>query len=441
MLRTLRHAATSVALGAALLPQAATGAEDVKARLTPQRIAERIQTHRTAEVTLTLTGPDGRPLANTAVTVEQVRHKFLFGCNAFKIDAGNTSQLQRDYRQRFSALLNYATLPFYWGSYERQRGATRAQRVRGMAQWCKENGIRTKGHPLCWHQLPPRWAAGTDLGEFGKLQLGRITREVTAFAGLIDTWDVVNEAVVMPNYRREPSLPADLCRKLGRLELVKQTFAAAAKANPKAELVLNDYDTSEKFAGLIRQCLDAEVKIDVIGIQSHMHSGYRGDEWAWNTCERFAKFGKPLHFTEATIISGAIRQRIPWTGPKPTDWHTTPEGEKRQADEVEQFYTVLFSHPAVEAITWWDFADGAWMGAPAGLVRKDMTPKPAYERLMKLIKGEWWTAKQKLKTDAAGRVTFRGYLGEYNVRMNGATVLFRLDKAGKAALDVRMGKG
>jgi endo-1,4-beta-xylanase len=55
-------------------------------------------------------------------------------------------------------------------------------------------------------------------------------------------------------------------------------------------------------------------------------------------------------------------------------------------------YALLFAHPAVHALTWWDFSDrGAWQGAAAGLVRQDMSPKPAYERLRELIKGEWWT--------------------------------------------------
>ena len=69
-----------------------------------------------------------------------------------------------------------------------------------------------------------------------------------------------------------------------------------------------------------------------------------------------------------------------------TDWPTTPEGEQRQAAEAESFYGVLLAHPAVEAITWWDFPDGCWLNAPSGLVRKDMTPKPAYERLLKLVR-------------------------------------------------------
>ncbi|MCD6507549.1 hypothetical protein J7M22_13115 [Candidatus Poribacteria bacterium] len=50
---------------------------------------------------------------------------------------------------------------------------------------------------------------------------------------------------------------------------------------------------------------------------------------------------------------------------------------------------MLFSHPSVEAITWWDFSDrGAWQGTAAGFLRKDMSPKPAYERLTELVKGK-----------------------------------------------------
>ena len=76
---------------------------------------------------------------------------------------------------------------------------------------------------------------------------------------------------------------------------------------------------------------------------------------------------------------------------------------------------MLFSHPAVEAITWWDFSDrGAWQRAPAGLLRKDLSPKPVYQRLMALIKDKWWT-RTTTKTDADGMARFRGFLGQYHV--------------------------
>ena len=79
---------------------------------------------------------------------------------------------------------------------------------------------------------------------------------------------------------------------------------------------------------------------------------------------------------------------------------------------------MLFSHPAVAGITWWDFSDfQAWKGAPAGLLRKDMSPKPAYEALKGLIKGKWWTTAE-IKSGPDGVARLRSFLGSYRVAVN-----------------------
>ncbi|MDP6546295.1 MAG: endo-1,4-beta-xylanase [Phycisphaerae bacterium] len=418
---------------------AAAGAADP---LSDKAIDARIRKHRTAGVTLTVRTPDGKPLSGAEVTVEMVRHKFLFGSNMFAFDRLGSDELNRKYAQRFSGLLNFATLLFYWGSYEHKADPTRPTRIKQvteMAKWCRAQGIVTKGHPLCWHEVQPRWLKGKGVDEVEKLQLARIEREVKAFRGLINTWDVLNEAVVMPKFSRAGQTALrDVCRKLGQVGLIGKCFAAARKSNPKATLLLNDYQLGAKYEKLIKDSLAAGVTIDTIGLQSHMHTRYRGARWAWSVCERFAKFGKPLHFTELTIISGELKKDGDWHK-KRTDWHSTAAGEKRQAAQVAEFYRVLYSHPAVEAITWWDFSDArAWQGAPAGLVRKDLSPKPAYTALEKLVKGAWWTAPTKLRTDAEGKVTFRGHLGAYKVRAGDAGATFDLARAGKANLAVKL---
>jgi hypothetical protein len=152
-----------------------------------------------------------------------------------------------------------------------------------------------------------------------------------------------------------------------------------------------------------------------------MHQGVWPLPRVWETCETFARFGRPLHFTEVTILSGETRTGINYQGPPATDWKTTPEGEAQQADYVADFYTLLFSHPSVRAITWWDLSDvqGAWLGAPAGLLRGDMTPKPAYERLLRLIKHDWWTNTSG-QTDRAGDYRTRAFLGSYQITVTAA---------------------
>ncbi len=102
----------------------------------------------------------------------------------------------------------------------------------------------------------------------------------------------------------------------------------------------------------------------------------------------------PLQISELTILSAPARYTddTEWRRNNYTDWTTTPEGEQAQAEYGEALYTVLYSHPAVNAITWWDLTDyGAWQNAPAGMLRADMSPKPLYQRLYELVWQEWAT--------------------------------------------------
>ena len=403
----------------------------------PEEVQRRIREHRTADVVLTLQQANGQPLANTEVTVRQIQHKFLFGCNAFEINTADQGTVQQDYQKQFADVMNFATLPFYWGSYESAPGKTAETKLRMIADWCASQNLRVKGHPLCWHMVSPRWLTGKSNAEILQLQLSRTEREVTSFRGKVLVWDAVNEAVIMPSYKKEPALPG-VCQQIGRVELIKQVFAMARKNAPENQLLLNDYDTSPKFEALIKEVLAAGVAIDAIGIQSHMHDGYFGNDRIWEICQRFAQFKKPLHFTEATIISGPSRKNTDAFG-RANDWSSTPEGERQQAEHVREFYSLLFSHPAVEAITWWDFSDHrAWMGAPAGLIRKDSSPKPAYIVLKNLIKKDWWTAEVKAKTDAKGQVKIHGFLGNYKLEALGKSATFSLEKAGPGAMAVRM---
>jgi endo-1,4-beta-xylanase len=399
---------------------------------------ERIEKHRKGDAALKLTGPDGKPFQNgLTVKIEQKRHKFLFGCNIFKLNRCRTQEDNTAYAKHFAALLNYATLPFYWWDYERRQGGPDDERTDEIVRWCKTHNVTPKGHPLAWNYVDPRWLP-KEPAEAMQLQIKRITRCVRKFKGDIDFWDVVNEATDYDRAQIKKQAPilTEAIRRMGVGVYVREAFEAARQANPKATLLINDYRTDPAYAEKVLSELVGEngrPLYDVIGIQSHMHGGYWGPQRTWEVCERFAKFGKPLHFTETTLVSGPKTQQ---------GWLTTPEGEKQQAEQVAEFYLTLFSHPAVEAITWWDFTDqNAWQQAPAGLIRVDMSPKPAYNELERLIKGKWWT-KAETTTNAEGTARFRGFLGEYEISasLDGKklTGTFRLDKAPEETIDVQL---
>jgi endo-1,4-beta-xylanase len=288
-----------------------------------------------------------------------VRHEFKLGSNAFMLGRIDDAGLQRAYEDRFAALLTFATLPFYWGGYEPRMNERPEDRLDAMAAWCAAKGIVAKGHPLAWHEVFPDWAKDlSDDEALARLQ-ARVRQIVERFAGRIDMWDVVNEATV--SHRFENAVGRWMAGE-GAAQCVDQALQWAHEANPRAALLYNDFNVSDDFEALVSSLVGKRAPVHTIGIQSHMHKDVWPLEKAWRACESYSRFGMPLHFTELTILSGRLKatEDNDWHK-QHDDWISTLEGEARQLEYGSALYTLLFSHPAVEAITCWDFSDrGAW---------------------------------------------------------------------------------
>lgn len=407
-----------------------------------------IKKNRMTDVAVTVFSAANTPLVHQDVVVSQMRHGFLFGNAAFDLVPLTNGEYRGEDREKaeqrvdkFLALFNAATLPFYWARFEPERGKPQTKALKNAAEWCVQHHLPVKGHPLCWHTLTADWLLSMNNSEILQAQLDRITRDVTDFRGLIDTWDVINEAVIMPIFDKYDNGITRLCKEKGRINTIKAMFEATKAANPSATLLINDFDVSPAYDILVEGCLEAGLKIDVIGIQSHMHQGYWGVEKTLHVLKQFSRFNLPIHFTETTLVSGNIMppEIVDLNDYQVEVWPTTPEGEERQAREVVQHYQTLFAHPLVESITWWDFADGGWLNAPAGLIREDGSSKPAYDELLNLVKKEWWISPTRLTTDERGQVRFSGFPGDYELMLGDRRISFSVSRENASRIEVQLG--
>ena len=251
---------------------------------------------RRASQTIIVKGPDGAPLADTEVVVEQVNHDFLFGNIGFELvdwindyqyqpagasDASeyNAPEAQRAYdadlAEKWLSVFNQATLPFYWGRFEPIEGQPRTAELMKAAQWFNERDVIVKGHPLVWHTVQPSWLLDKPLAEVERLQRARIQREVRDFAGEIDMWDAINEVVIMPVFENGDNAITPLAREKGRIEMIRMAFEEARAVNPNVTLILNDFDMSTAYECLLEGVLEAGIQVDKPSDSFHgKHDGF-----------------------------------------------------------------------------------------------------------------------------------------------------------------------
>lgn len=370
---------------------------------------------------------EGENLKNIEVDVEQVSHDFLFGCIIFDlVRPQETVPDETLFKERFKRLFNFAVFPFYWAGYEPRQGETNKEKIKEVVAWCAENGITTKGHPLAWTHTAgtPNWLSEYPVDETKQLLEERIKKIVSGFEDQIDIWDVFNEVIHTVDW--EVAMAENKAGKdnryVGRnymseqIGFIDSCFRWAHETNPRAKLILNEFDivynetSRQRFYDVMQVLKDRNSPVSGIGIQAHEpYKGriYYSPEQIWSTFETYSGFNLPLHITELIPVSngdsimGGYKTGV-WT-------------EEVQANFAEMIFTLSFGHPEVASINWWGFSDRNIWQEKGGLVDENLNPKPVYETLDRLINKEWKTNLENLKPAKNGEVKFRGFKGDYEI--------------------------
>jgi GH35 family endo-1,4-beta-xylanase len=226
-----------------------------------------------------------------------------------------------------------------------------------------------------------------DLPALDRRVKGHLTDVVWALRGRLVEWDVVNE----------PTWYDALITRLGRAQIV-EWYRLVRALDPRASLYINEYGvipgsdyTAERYEETIAYLVANAAPLHGIGLQAHFTWSLTAPSRVYATLDRFAAFRLPLSITELDIDI--------------TD-------DQAQAEYLDDFLTVAFSHPAVVSIILWGFWEGHHWRPNAALYRTDWSIKPCGRVWRDLVRSAWWTDVAGV-TDGDGRFSGRGFRGQH----------------------------
>lgn len=364
---------------------------------------ERIEQHRKADLTLVVKGKDGQPLVNQEVRLVLKRHAFGFGSAVVaKRFSGETADDQR-YREIVDRLFSIVVFendlkdgqwsPDFGEDRKKQRNAE----LDTAFAWLEARRIPVRGHYLMQVATPYNLHGITDSAEIRSRTLASVLERLTFVKDSVIEWDVINHPIAWGG--------ADMLNKRPGLEhLDREVFQLSRSLTALPFFVNEDQvfrpgpQCDDTFT-YIQALNQADLTVDGLGNQAHFHESYLpSPEHLLAVTDRFAQIVPRQSITEYDIV--------------------TTEDEELAADYTRDVLIAVFSHPAYSSFLLWGFWEGSHWKPEAASWAKDWTIRTRGAVLEAWI-GKRWHTSVAVKTDAVGRVSWRGFPGWYEVSGEG----------------------
>ncbi|HIK39845.1 MAG TPA: endo-1,4-beta-xylanase [Thermoleptolyngbya sp. M55_K2018_002] len=319
----------------------------------------------------------------------------FFGAAARHRDLLSSQSLANSYIRECSVLVPEWELKWAAGDLPLRPNLDRFDFTRSdeMLRFARANGLSLRGHALVWHLSNPRWLRETLNPSNAEQLLTSHIRTVAAhFAGQIHSWDVVNEAIEVPDGRSDGLRNSLWLESLGEA-YIDLAFRLTAQVDSRALRVYNDYglqyatsshESKRKAAlKLMERLIVSGTPVQAFGIQSHLRAGETRFD-----AERLRRFLKDLADLGLKILITELDvsdQNVP-ANPSVRD--------RLVADAYREYLDVVLDEPAVIGVVTWGLSDRhTWLSGDKP--REDglpVRPLPLDENLER--KPAWWAIAQ-----------------------------------------------
>lgn len=256
-------------------------------------------------------------------------------------------------------------------------------------------GLNVRGHALFCpsYMFAPQACRGLGREALRGAVLSHVKSMCEKYRGKIKYWEVVHGAT---EYN-------EIYKFLG-VDVLRECFRVAREADPDAKLLLSDVQSLSALS------------------EAPMRDMIELGDWLVNTC------GIALD----GIVVGAGLKRLD-VGPQSmqarldaissalsglpihvTGLAINTEKETLQAEMLQDYMLLFYSHPAVASVTLGEVWSALLAYPQMGYYRSDLTAMPSLELLQTLLTEEWVTRQEGL-TDEAGSFGVTGHVGEYEI--------------------------
>ena len=265
------------------------------------------------------------------------------------------------------------------GEIHPKEGVWNWERADKIANFCRENGIKLRGHCLCWHSQFADWMFTDKKGKPVKKEVfyerlrEHIHTVVNRYKDIVYAWDVVNEAMAddgrsWPGREQSPYRQSRHFQLCGD-EFIAKAFQFAREADPNALLFYNDYSCvdegkRERIYNMVKKMKDAGVPIDGIGMQGHYNIYFPSEEQLEKAIVRFKELVNHIHITELDLrmnqeMGGQLQGfSLGEAKPIPAYMNTL------QTDQYARLFKVFRKHKdVIDCVTFWNLGDrDSWLG-------------------------------------------------------------------------------